>query len=87
MALPAIVRRQASGPIQPASVLMMERHFTVSELSEMWGFSGNFINGRFRDEPGVMHTQKKSSKGKRAYGALRIPQSVAERVYSGMVNR
>jgi len=66
---------------------MMERHFTVPELAEMWGFSQDFINGRFRDEPGVVHTQKKSGKGKRAYGVLRIPQSVAERVYSEMVNR
>jgi hypothetical protein len=86
MALPAHVRRTPVELPAPISVLMMERHFTVQELADMWGFSHNFINGKFRDEPGVMHTQKKG-RVKRSYGAIRMPQSVAERVYSGMLNQ
>lgn len=69
----------------PTAVLMMERHFSVQELADAWGFSYDFIHDHFRDEPGVMHTQKKGNRGKRAYGVIRIPQSVAERVYAGMV--
>jgi hypothetical protein len=78
-------KRIAREQVTPSAVLMMERHFTVQELAGMWNFSGDFIHERFRDEPGVIHTQKKNSRGKRGYGVLRIPQSVAERVYAKMV--
>ena len=84
MALPAHVRPIAREQIAPASVRMMERHFTVQELAEMWGFSQDFINGRFRDEPGVIYTQKKANAKGRGRGVLRVPQSIAARVYSGM---
>jgi hypothetical protein len=66
---------------------MMERHFTVPELAEMWGFSEDFINAKFRDEPGVLTTQKRGRTGRRTYGVIRVPQSIAERVYSAMVNK
>jgi hypothetical protein len=87
MALPVHVRRDKvqSEPIPPVSVLMMERHFTFKELAEMWGFSEDFINRRFRDEPGVICTQKAPTRGRRAHGILRVPQSIAERVYTRMM--
>ncbi len=78
MALPAHVRRPPVELSAPISVLMTERHFTVGELAEMWGFSIAFITGRFRDEPGVLTTQKRGKTGGRTYGVIRVPQSVAE---------
>jgi hypothetical protein len=60
----------------------MERHFTIVELAEMWHFSKDFIHSRFRDEPGVIYTGRAGKR--RAWGAIRIPQSVAERAYARM---
>lgn len=66
---------------------MMERHFTVPELAEMWGFSYDFIRDRVRDEPGVISTRQKNGRKKRGYSCIRVPQSIAEKVYGAMVNR
>jgi hypothetical protein len=60
---------------------IMERHFTVQELAEAWKFSTDFVMDHFRDEPGVLRIASPRRRGKRGYASIRIPSSVAERVY------
>jgi hypothetical protein len=57
-----------------------ERHFTVRELSRMWRFSEEFVRQIVKDEPGVTEWVRQQP-GRRRYRVLRVPQSVAERLY------
>lgn len=57
-----------------------ERHYTVNELAAMWRLSGEFVRQLIQHEPGVTEWVRQQP-GRRRYRVLRIPQSVAERVY------
>jgi transcriptional regulator GlxA family with amidase domain len=60
-----------------------ERHFSVEELSTLWGMSDDFIRRLFLHEPGVMIFCRHRP-GRRVYRTLRIPESVALRVHERM---
>jgi hypothetical protein len=60
--------------------LIFEPHFTAKQLAEHWGYAENTVFGWFRDEPGVLRSGDPSVR-RRTRVAIRIPQSVAERVY------
>lgn len=57
-----------------------ERHYSVEELTELWGMSDDFVRRLFLDEPGVVVFFKPRS-GRRVYRILRIPESVVQRVH------
>lgn len=57
-----------------------ERHYTVNELAAMWSLSGEFVRQLVQHEPGVTEWVRQQA-GRRRYRVLRVPQSVAERVY------
>jgi hypothetical protein len=59
---------------QPA---ILEKHWTVKELSILWHVSVFTLRAWFKDEPGVLNFYGASKK----YTSLRIPESVARRVY------
>lgn len=61
-----------------------ERHFSPEELGKLWGYSRDTMIRWFRDEPGVL-VHSTPSRKKRAYETIRIPESVAERVYRSRV--
>jgi hypothetical protein len=63
----------------PSSAL--ERHFSVADVAALWNLSKDAIRDIFRHEDGVLAIGTGSSRGKRRYRTLRIPQSVLERVY------
>lgn len=58
-----------------------ERHFTVPELAEMWSLSREFVRQVVQVEPGVTEWVRQQP-GRRRYRVLRVPQSVAERLYN-----
>lgn len=58
---------------------MSERIFTPQEVAQMWRLSYGKVLDMFRDEPGVMVIAN-SSKRKRVYRTIRIPESVEQRV-------
>lgn len=58
-----------------------ERHFTVPELAEMWNLSREFVRQVVQSEPGVTEWVRQQP-GRRRYRVLRVPQSVAERLYN-----
>lgn len=57
-----------------------ERHYTIAELAKMWNFSTEFVRQIVQDEPGVTEWVRQQP-GKRRYRVLRVPKSVAERLY------
>jgi AraC-like DNA-binding protein len=62
-------------------IALTERHYSVKELAQMWGLSPTAIRRMFRNEPGVLRFGKENKGHQRNYVTLRIPASVAERVY------
>jgi hypothetical protein len=65
------------------SEMTFERHFSVEELSALWGMSDDFIRRLFLHEPGVVIFCRHRP-GRRVYRTLRIPESIALRVYVRM---
>lgn len=57
-----------------------ERHYTINELAAMWRLSGEFVRQLVQHEAGVSEWVRQHP-GRRRYRVLRVPQSVAERVY------
>jgi hypothetical protein len=67
----------------------MEKHFTLSELSKAWHLSQRTLKAWFDGTPGVIrYGPDKLTKGrKRTYVTLRVPESVARRVYRTRTGR
>ena len=64
-----------------AKGVFAERHYTVTEVAEMWSLSKDAVRRLFQKEPGVVVLTKPVRGSKRRYTTLRIPQSVLERVH------
>jgi hypothetical protein len=60
-----------------------ERHYSVEELTELWGMSDDFVRRLFLNEAGVVVFFKQQP-GKRVYRTLRIPESIVQRVHRRM---
>jgi hypothetical protein len=67
-------------------MLSAEKHFAVNQLAKTWGLSTDTIRRRFMNEPGVLLIRT-SAEGKRVYTTMRIPASVAQRVYARLTVR
>lgn len=63
----------------------LERHFSSKELGEAWGISDTKVRRLFSGEPGILligePSRRLGKKLKRRYFTMRIPESVANRVY------
>jgi hypothetical protein len=62
----------------------LERHFSVSELAEIWHLSSDKIRKLFKERDGVLVISE-PKRGHRPYKTLRIPESVATRVYQQLL--
>lgn len=58
----------------------VEKHYSVSELANIWNLSDNTIRRIFENEPGVLKWGAKEGRFKRRYTTLRIPATVAAHV-------
>lgn len=67
----------------PTDTTHLERHYSIEELSELWKMSDDFVRRLFLREPGVVIFYNQRP-GRRVYRTLRIPESVAMRVYRRM---
>lgn len=65
----------------PLAGAMFEQHFSVRTIAELWSLSDDWVQRRFEDEPGVLKIGNDGSRGGRRKITLRIPRSVAERVF------
>jgi hypothetical protein len=61
-------------------IQLAEKHFSIRELSDLWNLSRDSVRRLFENEPGVV-VFKKDKPHRRTYKTLRIPESVALRVY------
>jgi len=61
---------------------MYERHYAPAELAELWNLSADTVRRMFESEPGVLVFENPVRSSSRRFRTLRIPASVAERVYS-----
>jgi hypothetical protein len=59
----------------------LERHFTIQQVAELWGWSDDTVRRTFRHEPGVIAIMHPERRGKRPYSKLSIPESVLVRVH------
>jgi hypothetical protein len=58
----------------------------VLEIAETWNLSPEVIRKMFEKEPGVLVIGNGSTRSKRGYHTLRIPESVMERVHRKFSN-
>jgi hypothetical protein len=73
--------------VQPANSRLFERHFSPAELAELWSLSEDTVRRIFEREPDVLIFQNPERNTARRRRTLRIPQSVAERVYCRLGTR
>jgi transcriptional regulator GlxA family with amidase domain len=66
--------------------MISENHYSVEQLAEQWNVSRDTVRRMFLDEPGVLVIARPTKKYRRPHRTLRIPQSVAERVYRRLQN-
>jgi hypothetical protein len=64
-----------------------ERHFQPKELAEAWSLCEDVIRELFAREDGVLVLRNQASRHKRRYSSMRIPKSVADRVYQRLTRR
>jgi hypothetical protein len=60
---------------------LFERHFSPADLAETWSLSQDTVRRMFENEPGVLIFENSERSSSRRRRTLRIPESVAERVY------
>lgn len=59
----------------------LERFYSPERIAELWSLSSDTVRRIFENEPGVLVIERPRVYGKRRYRTLRIPESVASRVY------
>ena len=72
----------ASNLVPGSSVdLANERHYSIIEISKLWGLSEKTVRRIFDGEPGVIHWGSEETLHKRGYRTLRVPETVLHRVH------
>jgi len=71
----------------PQASRLYERHFAPAELAEQWNLSLDTIMRMFEREPNVLIFENPERNPNRRRRTLRIPESVAERVYRRLSTR
>jgi hypothetical protein len=65
---------------------MHERHYSPAELGDLWNLSADTIRRAFENEPGVLVFENPVRSSNRRFRTLRIPESIALRVYNRLTN-
>ena len=73
------VREETNQDAQAA--VSLERHYSVNEVSKLWGLSVKTVRTLFKREPDVVEFGNGESRFKRVYVTRRIPESVVKRVH------
>ena len=61
---------------------LTEQHFSVGALAKQWDVSEDTIRRWFADIPGVLKFGTEPGRGRRPRMTLRIPESIALKVYA-----
>jgi hypothetical protein len=73
--------------LPPAAPFIVEPVYTAQELAAAWKLSDDTIRALFLDEPGVIVIQAPKKRGTRVYRTVRVPESVARRVWTRLQQR
>ncbi len=57
--------------------ILHEKHYTVAELSRIWGISYDARRTRLLTTPGVLLFQQARGRNCRPHATIRVPESVA----------
>jgi AraC-like DNA-binding protein len=68
-------------------VSAFEKHYSVQQVSEMWGLSEDTIRRLFRDEAGVLKIGSAETRFKRKRWRLSIPESAMLRVHTRLAKQ
>ena len=82
----AWLRDANGGTSQPVTEALPARYYSAREIAELLNLSQDSVRKLFQDEPGVLVLGDQSSKYKRRYTTLRVPDSVLRRVLRRMSN-
>jgi len=66
--------------------LVYERHYSPAEFGELWNLSADTVRRMFEQEQGVLVFENPVRSSSHRFRTLRIPESVAEPVYSRFSN-
>jgi len=58
-----------------------EKHYSIIEVSKLWGLSQKTVRRIFENEPGVIVWGRPETRRKRGYRTIRVPESVLLRVH------
>jgi transcriptional regulator GlxA family with amidase domain len=72
---------------ESAGSRVLERHFSLTELAEVWNLSEDTVRRMFEREPDVLIFENAEKASERRRRTMRIPQSVAERVHRRLSSR
>ena len=64
-----------------------ELHYSVVQLAKLWNLTPVVVRNLFRDRTDVFKIGHSESISKRGYVTLRIPYSVAHRVYAELCHQ
>jgi len=59
----------------------LEKHYTVQQVAQLWGWSDDTVRRVFGREAGVIAITHSERRDKRPYSKLSIPESVLLRVH------
>jgi len=65
----------------------LERFYSPEQIAEKWALSPHTIRRIFENEPDVLVIERPHVYGKRRHRTLRIPESVAQRVYHRLAKK
>ena len=82
----AWLRDTNGGTSQPVTEVLSAHYYSAREIAELLNLSQDSVRKLFQNEPGVLVLGDQSSKYKRRYTTLRVPDSVLRRVLRRMSN-
>ncbi|HWQ52966.1 MAG TPA: hypothetical protein VN442_04725 [Bryobacteraceae bacterium] len=61
----------------------LEKHYTVSELAELWNLDRETVRRLVKDEPDVVNLRRGPQRARTTYT---VPESVARRIHTKLFN-
>lgn len=82
----AWLRDANGGTVSQIAEVLSARYYSVKEIADLLNLSQDCVRKLFQNEPGVLVLGDQSTKHKRRYTTLRIPEAVLRRVVRRMSN-
>jgi hypothetical protein len=83
----AVLSKKQNGSASPIGIdTTFEKHYSLTELGELWGLSYSALRRAFEHEPDIVRLNSKGKRpGTRRHETIRVPESVARRVRSRLL--